>query len=689
MTRVPGLLGVFLLATVAAVADPGGVGAQTGGDAAPDSTAVPTGGLAAASAYADSVSADSTLVDRDALREAAAAVPVPFFWMRGPSLTLSGDVRANVSQVELSGSVEATAAVLGGYSASTTLTQANTSFRQLERDVELRGLDASLRGGRNRWANLNLTLSRNTSNDVNVVAGRDIVIESDDKRAALLLDGKQYLPGRIKWALSGSVLDVQANNRGTNNDRQLAEGGATTRWKQQVLPGTTLSARAGGARASGSRQLRGLEVDATTAQDTVGTSLEITRGQPFTINLDLDRIWFDETRLDFRRNSDGVIDTLNAPEGELKVAAENEKQRSDRLSLRFDSRLLPVVAVGGTYRREFTETTYTFSQEGTLQSGLDRVDADLDFRYADAGSLQAKVSWGDTWNDRRSRGADRFRGRDNRVTKEASLQLLQKVYRRTDLDIKVSQRLSQSIFGEVANKNDRDQLDERIDATLRSKALPRLVLNLGGTIRRTDIVNTDSERVGNNKEDRLFEVTGSYNLQATDRLSFDQSVKMQIVYNDFHNSNDRDQFNKQGQMTAGAALDVADGSEFTADYTLDFRSTGRRFDDGRRRVVAYQTNLRSFDHQLRLALSIPLPFVTLTLNSQRAFLRRENPSVGESSRTEEDRGEFRAVLSGGRKFLDDRMDFRVDVTRVLAFGPRVREENEDYWIANSGFSLRF
>jgi hypothetical protein len=275
------------------------------------------------------------------------------------------------------------------------------------------------------------------------------------------------------------------------------------------------------------------------------------------------------------------------------------------------------------------------------------------------------------------------------VSQDASLRFLQKVYRQSDLDLKFSQRLSQSVFGEAANKNDLDQLEERADAILRSKAIPRMVMNLGGTLRRANFVNIDSERVGNNKEDRLYEVTGSYNVQATERLAFDQSVKMQIVFNDYHNSNDRDQFNKQGQMTTGAALGFANESKFTADYTIDFRSSGKRVDDGRRRVVAYQTNLRSFDHQLRVALTIPLPVITVTLNTQRGFLWRENPSVGPGSQTEESRGEFRAVFSGGKNFLSERLIFRADFTRVLAYGPRVRDENADYWIANSGLSMRF
>ena len=94
--------------------------------------------------------------------------------------------------------------------------------------------------------------------------------------------------------------------------------------------------------------------------------------------------------------------------------------------------------------------------------GDERADGDGDEERAEMREARPECA-GD---DRRTRDSDSFRGRESRRSYEASFFLDQKVMPRTDFALQLQQSLSQTVAEEVTNRNDRDQLVDRLDATV-------------------------------------------------------------------------------------------------------------------------------------------------------------------------------------------------------------------------------
>jgi hypothetical protein len=129
-------------------------------------------------------------------------------------------------------------------------------------------------------------------------------------------------------------------------------------------------------------------------------------------------------------------------------------------------------------------------------------------------------------------------------------------------------------------------------------------------------------------------------------------------------------------------------------YSVDFRRNGTRQPDAEVTQykaadddAVYRTDLRRFDHRITASILIPVWVLEFGVDTTRGFLRDENPTTGVER--EEDRGEVRMRASGNYSFFNRKATLRVDVQRVLAYGPRVRPENEDYWVANSGLTVNF
>jgi hypothetical protein len=626
--------------------------------------------------------------DSLALAQSRAMLTAPssgFDWLESFDPTASADIESNVQQVVARGQLSAQARWLDGGNSTVRYGLRNTSYRQQDRDQQNQDILATFAHELGGMASLNLSLSGNISLDENRLSnGETVSVDYMATDANLTLDGGQELTDEFghHWSVRGRLEDVEQDNRGTNNDRQLGMGGFTSFW-EHVRDGFSLAARLGYDKAGGDRQLRGQTDDATTVQDTLGAQLRIDRGRRLRLDASVDRISFVEERLDFNRNASGVIDTLDVPDDQ-KVGQERESRATTRFNVAARSNPLRRVSLEAQAGHDLAETQYIFSQQGVIQRGRDSFSLAAGVRYAAAGSLKVSLNYDNNYNDRRALNENEFRGEESRQAREVGMEVVQGVGRDSDLSFKARQALDQNFFEEVTNKNDRDRLIERFDATLRSRAVPRLTANISSTLQATRDVNIASERVGNNKEDRLYEVRGGYIFRPIDNFDFEQSYRLQIVFIDYFNSDDRDQFNKQGQLLNRATWSWSSRGRFSLEYSVDYRQTGKR-DPDFEFEEKYFVDQRRFDHQIRANITIPLPLVELTVNTQRGFLREDRTR----DRLEEDRGKISMRIAGQREFWNRKAQLRLNVERVLEFGPRVRPENEDYWVANSGLTVRF
>ena len=594
-----------------------------------------------------------------------------------------GSVNSSVSRVQLRGSAEADVGSLVGTRSTVRYVATDTSYRQQDRDQEQRDLTANLREEFGDLATLTVDFSRNSSYDENRVGTGAVVLEYTNTNARLKLDGGGALAEgfRHHWAARGDFEDAQQTNRGVDNDRNLAGAAITSVWSRRGDE-LDVTARYGYERSSGERTVRGLVDDASAERDTLEARAVVDAIPRLNLDLGAIRTSFVEQRLDFARNSSGVVDTVST--SGPKVARERESTRGYEFEARANSRILPRLRLTGSGSVQYSETEYTFSQQGFVERGNDRVQSDATFRYAEAGSLRVAYSFSDRYNDRRTRNDTEFRGRESNRSYSAEFELDQALLARSSVEFKAKQTLDQSIFEEQGNQNDRDRLFERFDLELSSEVVPHTKVEVGGTISRTEDLQIAADRVGDNKEERLIEVRGSYAFDPPGGLRMAQTYRLQIRYIDFFLSDDRDQFNKQGQLNTTVDYELPLGADFGGEYVLDFRRTGTRNTAIPYREVYFRDQKR-FDHRLTARIGVPFRGLRLDVRTERGFLREERGT----RETNEDRGSISARLSGTRSFWSNRATLKLDLERVLQFGPRIREEQEDYWVANTTLTLAF
>ncbi len=608
-----------------------------------------------------------------------------FAWISNVSNTLTGKVGATVSDVSLEGKLSNGAQLFGGGTSASSFTIADRRYRQQERDAYRRDFTTAYDRPLGDLLKMNLNFSNKYDEDITVFGVDNVTArESEDYRGALAFRGGGELTKGFghAFSLSGDVFDHDGVNRETTEKRTDASGGVTSLWTFD-RGDLSVEGRFGYKRASGNNELRGLEANSNSRQDTLATKVEY-EGHRFNFSTDVQRAVYIEDRLDFRRNTNGVIDTVGA---ERPVSNEQERRRGDRINGALSYRVLPVLNVRGVGSYDLTETRWTLNEQGLLRRGNDEIDLGLDFRYAEAGSLTVSYTVGNRWDDRRFQGNTSFRGRETRRTEEAKFEMSQRLFSQSDLTLSFGQRLQQNLFEEEGNNRDRDELIDRADARIVSRAIPNLQLNASGSISVTRLVNLASESTSNNKEDRLFSVIGGYRWFATDKITLEQNYRMQIIFIDFHTSDSRDRFNKQGQVVSKLGYQLPRNAKLNAEYALDFRSNGTRQADVTPGQISFRTDLRRFTHRVRADINIPISIFDLAVDSEREFLRDKN-TAGVTTRSE-DSGDIRMKLSGTKKLFTGKLDVSVNVTRVLAYGPRVRAESERYWIANSTITMKF
>lgn len=654
------------------------------------SAQVPVSSDGPSTAAADSAAADSAavggldgLLGGESPDDPPPATSEPSRW-NALRPTTTAEFNANVTRILVSGKITAPLSDLVDAGGTTEASIRRTTYRQFDREQEETGLRSGYDDAFfDDAAKLKLNVSRRTSYDENRPGtGDPIVLDFRSADASMVLEGNHPLTDGFShhWAVRGDVEDVEQVNRNVANDRNLAGAGLTSVWRRDGDL-VDLRARYGYKRNTGTRLVRGITDDSTAELDTLGAKLDLGALPRSNLSVEATRTTFFEERLDFARNANGVVDTLNAVR---PVGQEREVRSSYDLSTQFDTTPVDRLQLRSSASTEFSETEYRFSQQGVVQRGGEAFDAGATFRYAAAGSVEVRYDYSNRYNDRRVRGGADFRGRESTKNYEVGATLRQAMFAQSDLEFRASQSLTQSIFEETGNNNDRDRLIDDFSAEVSTGAVPHTDLRVGATARRTLELNIAADRVGNNKEEVLYEVRGSYTFDPPGGFSAAQTYRLQIVFRDFLDGIDRDSFNKQGQVTTRADYTFTGGAQFGLEYLSDFRSTGARDPASPVRELYVTESVRN-DRRLVADVSIPVSTLTFSVRTERGFLDQDN----RGRETTEERGRINLRLTGNRSFFSDRAQLRLDLERVLQFGPRVRDEQEDYWVANTTLTVEF
>ena len=685
-----------LLCFALCLAVPAGAQQSAGADSSATSPA-PAGPLQRALARADSLSAA-----RADSADSTVAVVQPrggwLGWLDSWERSVAFGWQSNYDQV--TGSAEASAGFgVDKGRVSSNYKRSETDHRQQDRDAtqsNLTGAYTTKLGD----ASAELALSRSTLEDITRIgAAGDVRIANEVNNLRLGLNGNTPLNDDValRWGIGGKAYADEISNRGNRITKEVYGGAGAARWVYDPSGPATLVALFGYDRVTGDGTLRARSSEAVTTQDTVGAKANLSTSLA-TLGIDLIRSSYVEDRLDWRRNSSGIVDTTNVPPGVAILGEEREQREKDSINLDGDFQLLPILNLHSSYRRSYEERSFLLSAQGIILDSRDSWQNSLRLDYLEGASLVLDYNYQRNWLDRRTVDDARFRGKEIRESEDVSFTVRQPLFLTTSLELQGQQILEQDVYEDPQNQQDHDRFTERLDATISAEPFANLSVKTSGRLSRLDDINIRSERIGNNKEERLYELRGFYTWKPHRKFTVDQGYRMQIVYRDYHLSNDRDEFNKQGQFNTKlqygspatqssggvAGMPASPSVEFS--HAVNFRQNGRRALAEEPFGRSYTTTQRRFDHVFTGSVGIPISIWTFRVLGERGILDDQVTARGPQSEVD---GRLELQLKGVRSFRMGMITISFDAQRVFAYGPRVLPVNRDYWVANSMFTVRF
>lgn len=648
-----------------------------------------TGGLAEALAKQDSLRAagtDSAAIDL-ATPDQVELVPVTPWWdpLRP---TIDGRVQSSVSSVVITGGIEAPLAeFIPGMMGRARYSRTNTEYRQNDRNTEASNLNFDANSDPFALGEFDFSFRRNTSYDEN--RGRNpapgtppLILEHDIRELSAQIVGQRDLGSGLRaiWSARGEVEDVERNERGVANDRELLGGAVAGGWGTRG-PWHDFVARYGYDRRSGDRTLRDQTGDALTERDTLWARGQIDFGERLNIDADARRTTFVEDRLDFLRSENGIVDTLGVAN---PVGQEHESTWVNTWDVDVRSRPFRRIAINGGARSSFKETNNTLSRAQVVQLSNEQFNAESIIRYAQAGSLRVRLQWTEQYNDRRAKGAAEFRGKETRVSKLGEAEFRQQVSSLIEVHLDLQQTLDQNINDDPDNQNDRDRLNTRSDLKLISDPWEWFRVEVAGAYVYTQEINIDASRVNTNQNTDLYEVRGNFFVDPEGGWRFIQNYRMQIKIIDRVVGIEEDRFNKQGQWDTRAEYRFANGVFVDGQYIVDYRRNGDRDPDRPDEEVYIYGGPRR-DHRVSFGIRVPVPLVEFEARTEQGFLRDDSRTIP----VNQDRGRLDLGFRGNWRFWQGRGTLTADAYRVKQYGPLVREESRDYWDMNASLRVSF
>jgi hypothetical protein len=179
-------------------------------------------------------------------------------------------------------------------------------------------------------------------------------------------------------------------------------------------------------------------------------------------------------------------------------------------------------------------------------------------------------------------------------------------------------------------------------------------------------------------------VRGNFLIDPEGGWRFIQNYRLQIRIIDRIGFIQGDKFNKQGQWDNRAEYRFASGVFIDGQYIVDYRRNGDR-DVSRPDQEVYIYRGARRDHRLLFGVRVPVAGMEFEARTERGFLRDDSGFRPVS----EDRVKISAGVRGKWQFWRDRALFTLNASRILQFGPRVREEQKDYWLMNTSMRVAF
>ncbi len=658
--------------------DPGPAGADS---VAADSTAT----VAAADSTTASVAADTTGAGGLAgllnvvTDQPQPALPLVTAWTR----LAKGSLKAGAQKVTYGAELSSRITLRDQSGIDLKGTESYDDYRVQKKSVERRSGSLTYRAGGQEALQAQLALTDDWSLDKTINSlGATNANRRENRTATASLRRSQLLWAGIEHdlLLSGSVIDqkgIQLGQRNDHSERELA--GA---WRAVFSPDDGLKVAAGiyGMTNSGDRVLANQTSPSSTSGDTLRAGLFYDRG-PVSGSFSVRSSSFDKRYLDYRRNNNGIIDTINTTE---KIVQELE--RNDAVTLEWMNKLrLGRLTLETKLGRDVGENVFRASGVGTRKRHQDAARIALGLRVTRLDSVQAGFDYLWKWDDQIYRGATAPRGRQISRNRAVTFSWYHDLFPGTRLACLMKESLQQEIAEHQFNQNDRDRLERSLrveSATAWGQGNVKLVFEY----RQLQDIAIRRERSSNNNIKDSYEISPSFLWPIAPWLTLNQLYSLWIqytdyVYSDLPSVSRTDNYNKRGNVTTKVTikpnkrLSLSVRHDYSAKFNADksdVDATGHAFYD---RQLEQRVSKINFDLSYKVTDWLTLDGTTYqsrdlkdTYGARVNTTERFSGQVGVGGSIRKTFGSNRKLEAGLRKFF--------------SHGPNVQEAMREYWDAD-------
>ncbi len=569
------------------------------------------------------------------------------------------------------------------------------TFRRQDRTTETRNASIDYGSGQLMPVVLSAQARIDWSEDITTNTGGITNVNARKvRRVGLGVSRTQLLTGLISHNLMGGGYynDQNAVNQQQINNFREGEINGAIRSGAPIAEGINVATRIYGIWRDGESVLSGFESPSSTLGDSLGAGAYYKRTL-LQGAIVATQSSFDKRYLDFRRNSNGLIDTTesNLPAGASKVVQELEE--NDALDLKWDN----TITVGSA--KLVSKLVHTTQRERYRESAVGRKEKSediLELRFTvpvGADSFAIGYKYNLRSDDQRIADASANRGRQDNKVREFSADWFRDVFSRTTLSARyqteLRQDIAEAVDGEPFNQNDRDRLSQNVRIRLEAVWPGVFSASLLGEYQAIDDISIRESRSANNNLKTTYEIAPSYRLFIGPRLTLNQTFRIYIQYQDYTfvdypGVNKEDGFNKRGNLGTSLSWEPSDRLSVDLKHDYNQKYNGKRTSRDATGAAFYRRDQDQFINRIELGMAWA---ATDWLDLSTATYRTKDVVKRFGSTNTEDTRYSGELWVGGvikHSWGPTARPLVLDATirRYLAYGPNVTDTSDDYWRAD-------
>jgi hypothetical protein len=514
-------------------------------------------------------------------------------------------------------------------------------------------------------------------------AGFANLSKRDQKRAGLNAMKSNFKTGFLNNTakISARIMDQESVNQNQRNNFNEGAIDAGFQSDMRITEGVRIAGRLYGMTLEGDRALGNSTESSSANGDTVGFGVYY---KQTTANgrVAVTRSNFQKKYLDFKRNSNGLIDTVGVDEDEKVV---NELETNDAISYELENNFrFGRIGVGTRLTRLTSDLDHAQSGVGLREKEQDVMDLSLTYAAGrDSFAVSYDYLW--KWDDQRYKNATEKRGKQYNKARDYEFRYFRDLFRQTQLNLRYHEGLSQDIAEDRHNENDKDRHQADISARLERNWIGKFRATMVFSYQQVQDFNIQESRSSNNNVKDSYELSPGYAWTISPLVSLDQSYRVYIQYTDFSFSalesvNRSDDYNKRGNLATKVIIDPTNRLKITLRHDYNKRFSATKTGTDATGSSFYHRDLNQTINKIELALRfVAVQGVTLEASTYRTRDDRENFGTKDTT-TRTLSGEMWVGAQVRRRWgQKNPLELSAMVRKYNAFGPSVTETSSDYW----------